>query len=192
MKTLFIYLFSLGIPFLSIANPIEPLKELTSVRCKYKKVHVTFTAPMEKVYITFLNAEGEQVSRTKYKTKEAVSVPFNLSNLPVGDYQIKVETEHETETFNVTTFEKHEKKPLMAYGKFKDHNTINLLVVGLEKPGVTVEIFNEFNHKLSSEFIDEPEGFSKDYTFLNQNAGKIYFHVKDRQGRHKVVHPRAK
>jgi len=193
MKLLLIILFSLGTTFLSLANAaVEPLKELTSVWTKYKKVHVTFDAPMDKVYISFLDAKGNQISKTNYKTREAVTVPFNLSNLPAGDYQVKIETEDEVEIFRVTTFEKNEKKPLMAYGKFKDRNTINLLVVGLEKPGVTVDIYNEAQRKISSEFIKEPEGFSKDYTFLNQDPGKIYFHVKDVQGRSKFVYPKGK
>ena len=187
-------LLALGISFITFAGPNDAtLMELTSVRCTYKKVRITFKEPMEKVFISILNENGEQFVKTKYKTKEPVTVPYDLSGLPAGDYQVKIETEDEIAIFDVKTVEKKiVKKPIMAYGKFKNRNTITLLVVGLEKPGVTVDIYNEHNQKVLSEYIDQPEGFSKDYKFVNQKADRIYFHVKDAQGRSKHVYPVVK
>src|SRR5690606_30403144 len=194
MKMLLTSLFTLGITFLTFAGPNDAtLMELTSVRCSEKKVRVTFKEPMEKVYISILDENGQQFVKTKYKTKEPVTVPYDLSGLPAGDYQVKIETEDEIALFDVKTVEKKiVKKPLMAYGKFKNRNTVTLLVVGLEKPGVTVDIYNEHNQKVLSEYIDQPEGFSKDYKFAHQKADKIFFHVKDAQGRSKHVYPVVK
>jgi hypothetical protein len=192
-KMLLISALSLGISFLSLANPNEKLMELTSVRSSYKKVRVTFSEPMEKVFVSILDAEGAQIVKTKYKTKEPVTVPYDLSNLPAGDYKIKVETKDEIAVYEITTVEKKvTKAPLMAYGKLQSNNTINLLVVGLEKPGVTVDIYNELNQKIKSEFIDQPEGFSKNYRFVNHKPQKIYFHLQDSQGRSKYVYPKEK
>ena len=191
-KMLLMSALSLGISFLTFASPNEKLMELTSVRSAYKKVRVTFSEPMEKVFISILDKQGTQIVKTRYKTKEPVTVPYDLSNLPEGDYKIKVETEEEVAVYDIKTVEKKETKaPLMAYGKLKDRNTINLLVVGLHKPGVTVDIYNEFNQKIKSEFIDEPEGFSKNYRFVHQRAQKVYFHIKDAQGRSKYIYPKA-
>lgn len=78
----------------------------------------------------------------------------------------------------------------MAYGKLKDRYTVNLLVVGLEQPGVQVDIYNHLNQKVKSEYIDQPEGFSKDYKFTGARASDMYFHLKDAQGRSKYVHPK--
>ncbi len=193
MKMLLISALTLGISFLTFANPIEPLMELTSVRSTYKKIRVTFKEPMEKVFISILNAEGDLIVKSKYKTKEPVTVPYDLSNLPAGDYRVKVETKEEVAIYDVKTVEKKTlEKPLMAYGKFEDKNTINLLVVGLEKPGVTVDIYNELNQKIKSDYIDQPEGFSRKYKFVNQKSAKVYFLVKDSQGRSKHVYPREK
>jgi hypothetical protein len=190
-KMLLISALSLGISFLTFANPNEKLMELTSVRSFYQKVRVSFSEPMEKVFISILDAQGVQLVKTKYKTKEPVTVPYDLSKLPEGDYKVKVQTEDEIAIYDIKTIEKKViKAPLMAYGKFQDNNTINLLVVGLEKPGVTVDIYNELNQKIKSDFIDQPEGFSKNYRFVNQKAEKVYFHIKDAQGRSKHVYPR--
>lgn len=191
---LLISALTLGISFLSFAEPTdESLMELTSVRTNHKKVRVTFKQPMEKVFISILDAEGDLIVRSKYKTKEPVTVPYDLSGLPAGDYQVKVETEEEVAVFDIETVEKKEMvRPLMAYGKMKDRNTVTLLVVGLEHPGVSVDIYDQFNQKIKSEYIDQPEGFSKDYKFLNRNVDKVYFHLKDSQGRSKYVYPKQK
>ena len=197
MKTLLISALTLGISFLSFASPKDKtLMELTRISTVYEKVRITFKEPMEKVIISILDAEGGQFTRTKYKTKEPVTIPYDLSDLPAGDYQVKIETEEETALYQVKTTEyesmkeKALKKPLMAYGKLKGKSTITLLVVGLEKPGVKVDIYNQHNQKIASEYIDQPEGFSKDYKFRGLDADKAYFHLKDAQGRSKYVYPK--
>jgi hypothetical protein len=190
MKMLLISALTVGISFLSFAEPKENLMEVTSVRTHYEKVRVTFREPMDKVFISILDSEGRLIAKTKYSSKEPLTVPYDLSNLPAGDYRLKIQTKEETAFYDVTTVEKKKvEKPLMAYGKLKGRNTISLLVVGLEKPGVTVEIHNELG-KISKEFIDVPEGFSKDYKFVHQKADKVYFYLKDAQGRTKYVYPK--
>ncbi|HLT08012.1 MAG TPA: hypothetical protein VK014_10825 [Cyclobacteriaceae bacterium] len=192
MKMLLTSALFLGLSFFSFAKPNdETLMEVTSVRTNHKKVVVTFKQPMDKVFISILDAEGELITKKKYRTKEAVSVPYNLSNLPDGEYKVRIETEDEIAVYDIKAEEKKKiEYPLLAYGKMKDRNTVNLLVVGLEKPGVKVDIYNHLNQKISSEYIDQPEGFSKDYKFVRSaDAQQVYFHLKDSQGRSKYVYP---
>lgn len=192
MKTLLFSALALGITFISSAAPNDkPLTELATVRTTYGKVRITFKEPMDKVYISILDAEGDQLYRTKYKTKEPVTIPYDLSKLPVGDYQVKIETGTEVATFDIkTTEEEAVAKPLMAYGKLKDRNIVTLLVVGLEKPGVKVDLYNHMNQLLAAEYIDQPEGFAKDYRIRGLDAEKVYFRLKDSQGRVKYVYPK--
>lgn len=201
MKTLLTSAFILGISFLSLAAPgtmdqpnDETLMELTSVRTNYGKVRITFKQAMTKVFISIIGPDGNLIVKSKYKTKEPVIVPYDLSDLPAGDYQVKIETEEEVAVFDIKTEERKKKVeyPLMAYGKVKDRHTVNLLVVGLEKPGVTVDVYNNSNQKIRTEYIDQPKGFSKDYKIPDQNINKISFHVKDSQGRSKYVYPKQK
>ncbi len=183
----------IGLSFFSFAEPKdETLMEVTSVRTNHQKVFITFKHPMDKVFISILDAEGNLIVKKKYKTKEAVSVPYNLSKLPEGNYRVKIETKGETAVYDIKTVERKKVEyPLMAYGKLKDRNTVNLLVVGLEKPGVQVDIYNHLHQKISSEYIDQPEGFSKNYKFAGTRAGNVYFHLKDAQGRSKYLYPKA-
>lgn len=192
MKMLLTSALVLGLSFFSFAGPNdETLMEVTSVRTNHEKVVITFKEPMEKVFISILDAEGGLIVKKKYKTKEAVSVPYNLSDLPEGNYQVKIETETEVAVYDIKTVERKKTEyPLMAYGKLKDRHTVNLLVVGLEQPGVQVDIYNQLNQKIKSEYIDQPEGFSIDYKFTGARASDMYFHLKDAQGRSKYVYPK--
>ncbi len=190
MKTLLITALALGISFVSSAFP-NKLAERTAVRTSYEKVHVTLKEPMRKVRIYILNAEGDQLYKRTLTTKEPVSIPYDLSELPAGNYQVKIESEDEIAVYDVETREKKPlRKPLMAYGKLDDTNTITLLVVGLETPGVKVDLYNHRNKLLASEYITEPEGFSKNYKIVGKNADKMYFHLRDSQGRSKFVYPK--
>lgn len=192
MKMLLISALTLGISILSYASPKETLMELTTVRAKYEKVRVTFKQPIEKVFISILDNDGKLVIKRRYKIKEPITVPYDLSELPSGKYQIKIETDDDIARYDIKTEErKVVEKPLVAYGKFKDRNTVTLLVAGLEKPGVTVEIYNESNQKINSERLEVKEGFSRDYKFIHQKPDNIYFKIKDAQGRTKYVYPKS-
>lgn len=186
-------ILTVGISMLAFAGAKDkPLKEATSVRAAYQLVHVTIGEPREKVFVSIYDNKGDMIIRKKYKVKEPITIPYNMSRLPVGEYQVKIESEEEVAVFDVKTFSKATYKlPLMAYGTLKEQNTVTLLVVGLEKPGVTVNIYDQSGNKIGSEYIDQPEGFSKDYKFVGQKADKVYFQLKDVQGRTKYVYPRT-
>lgn len=193
MKMLLTSALILGISFLSFGEPAdESLMEVTSVRTNHQKVIITFKQAMDKVYISILDAQGDLLVKKKYRTKEPVTVPYNLSDLPEGNYQVKIETVDEIAVYEIKTIERKKVEyPLMAYGKLKGRNTVNLLVVGLEKPGVQVDIYNHLHQKIKSEYIDQPEGFSKDYKFVGSGVPKVYFHLKDSQGRSKYIYPKT-
>ena len=194
MKMLLTSILTVGISILTFAGTKDkPLKEFTSVRTSYQLIHVTIGEPMEKVFVSIYDDKGDMITRKKYKIKEPITIPYNMSRLPTGDYQVKIETEEEVAVYDVKTFAKaNYNLPLMAYGTLKEQNTVTLLVVGLEKPGVTINIYDQLGSKIGSDYIDQPEGFSKDYKFVGQEADKVYFHLKDVQGRTKHVYPRTK
>ena len=194
MKMLLTSILTLGISILTFAGTKDkPLKELTSVRESYQLIQGTIDEAMEKVFFSSYNDKGDMIIKRKYKVKEPITIPYNMSRLPTGDYQVKIETENEVAVYEVKTFSKaNYKLPLMAYGTLKEQNTVTLLVVGLEKPGVTVDIYDQLGSKIGSDYIDQPEGFSKDYKFVGQEADRVYFHLKDAQGRTKNVYPRTK
>ncbi|WP_228527741.1 hypothetical protein [Pararhodonellum marinum] len=191
MKTLFSTIVVLGLAFnLSLAEPNElSLAEASRVEVTDQKVKVSLQEGAGKLAIKIMSPKGKLLHAQKLNVKEALIVPFDLSELPEGEYQFKIENEEEVATYTVNSKAPLPKTlPLMAYGKKVDYNTIRLLVVGLEEPGVTVNIRSQNGKLIQSDQVDQPEGFSRDYTFKHLKTSEIYLEVVDTQGRTKNIY----
>ncbi|MEN2284527.1 hypothetical protein AAGF08_20445, partial [Algoriphagus sp. SE2] len=79
--------------------------------------------------------------------------------------------------------------PLMAYGKLIDDETINLTVIGLIEPGVEVKVKTEKGGRVIHEdFIDQPDGFKKDFSFRGIAPDDVYLEITDAIGRTRIIH----
>ncbi len=105
---------------------------------------------------------------------------------------MRISTEDEQVDYTVATFDQpisKDKLPLMAYGKIIDEETVNLTVIGLDEPGVDVEIrYAETNKLIHEEQIKQPEGFRKNYRLNGVSPEDVYLNVTDAKGRSKTIH----
>src|SRR5690606_23996775 len=105
MKMLLTSILTVGISVLTFAGPKDKtLKELTSVRASYQMVRVTIGEPMERVIVSIYDDQGDMIIRNKYKVKQPITIPYNMSRLPTGDYRVKIETEEDIAVHDVKTF----------------------------------------------------------------------------------------
>lgn len=194
MKTLLTVALASALSLSSlVANASEDLRALSTVNSNYKKISVTLNEGVGSAKISILDQDGKVLSNRKVRVKdENLMVPYNMDNLPAGEYQVKIVTDTEEVTYTIATTEKpipSADLPLMAYGKTLDENTVSVTVVGLMEPGVDVEIYSaESGKKIYSEYIYQKEGFKKDYSFNNFNSKDIYLKVIDYQGRSKTLY----
>ena len=194
MKTLLTVALASALSFSSlVANASEDLKASSTVNSNYKKINVTLNEGLGKATISILDSNGKSLSSRKVRVKgEDLMVPYDLNNLPAGEYQVKIVTNEEEVTYTVETTEKPtpiSSMPLMASGKLIDTNTVNLSVIGLNEPGVDVEVVsNESGEVIYQEHIAQEEGFKKDYSFSKINAKDIHLKVTDSQGRSKTLY----
>ncbi|UZD23625.1 hypothetical protein PBT90_09510 [Algoriphagus halophytocola] len=194
MKTLFTVALAGALSFGAFAaDASEDLKELSAVNTNFKKVNVTLKEGVGIARISILTPEGKYLNSRKVKVKDQnVVVPYDLANLPVGEYQIRIETEDEEIQYKVETKEQPNPAaalPLMAYGKIMNDHTIRLSVVGLLEPGVQVKVFSAITDKvIYQEKVDQPEGFAKNYSFNGIGADEIYMELTDAKGRMKTLH----
>ncbi len=194
MKTLFTFALA-GLlatsSFASVEN--EDLMELSNVQAKYKKINVLLKDGIGKARVSILDESGKLLHRRNVQVKNGdIVLPYDLTELPCASYQVKISTEEEEVSYSVETFEKLKKSheyPLMAYGSMVDDQTINLAVIGLNKPGVDVKIKTEKGNKtLYQEMINQPEGFKKDFKLEGVTPSEVYFEVSDSQGRTRIIH----
>lgn len=170
----------------------EDLRELSEVSSSFQKINVTLKSEVGNAKISILDHNGKNLTNRKVRIKSTdVVVPFNLGSLPQGEYLVKIVTDEEEVIYPVETYQRPipvEDLPLMAYGKAVDENTVNLAVIGLTQPGVTVEVRSSQSGKLIyQEFIDQPEAFKKDFSFEGLDTKDIYMEVTDSMGRKRVL-----
>ncbi|MEB2775482.1 T9SS type A sorting domain-containing protein [Algoriphagus sp. D3-2-R+10] len=194
MKTLLTVALASALSFSSlVANASEDLRALSTVNSNYKKISVTLNEGVGSAKISIMDQNGKVLSNRKVRVKgENLMVPYDMNNLPAGEYHVKIVTDTEEVTYKVATTNKPiptADLPLMAYGKMVDENTVSVTVVGLMEPGADVEVYSvESGKKIFVEHIDQAEGFKKDYSFNHFNSKDVYLKVIDNQGRSKTLY----
>lgn len=194
MKTLFTFALAGALSFSSLAaNAADDLMALSSVKANFKKVNVLLKGGVGEAKVSLYDQAGRKLHQRKVKVGEGdMIIPYNLTSLPCGDYMVKIATDEEEVAYTVATFEHPAPAvefPLVAFGKVLDDATLNLIVVGLQEPGVQVEIRSESTNKpIYKEEISQPEGFEKNYKLKGVSPEDVYLYVKDSKGRSKTIY----
>ncbi|MBN7813462.1 T9SS type A sorting domain-containing protein [Algoriphagus sp. H41] len=193
MKSLFTVALASALSFGAFtANASEDLRELSAVNTNYKKVNITLKEGVGNAKISILTTDGKYLSSRKVNVRnENLLVPYDLENLPAGEYQVKIVTNDEAVTYTVETKNQPipaADLPLMAYGKSLDEHTVRLAVIGLLEPGVDVKIYaSKTGNLIHEEQIDQPEGFVKNFSFDGISADEVHMKVTDAKGRVKTL-----
>lgn len=194
MKTLFTFALAGALSLSSLAaSAADDLLALSSAQAKFKKINVLLKEGVGEAKVAIYDPSGKKLHQRKVKVSdEQLILPYNLDDMPVGEYKVQISTENENVEYKVTTFEPApapEALPMVAFGKTIDEETIGLTVIGLTEPGVKVEIRNESSNKLIfSESIDQEEGFRKNYSLRGVAPKDIYVKVTDSKGRVKNLY----
>lgn len=194
MKTLLSLVAAGLLASTSIANASnEDLKELANVVAKDQKVSLHLDEKSGPVKVALLDQNGKVLSKTKVRDYEkSVILPYNLENLPEGNYSLKVSSEDEEMVYDFVS-KKSELQPvapsMMAYGKEIGKNALRVTVIGLDSPGVEVTIREKFSNKLlHSETVSQAQGFTKVYKFENIDTSDIMVEVKNNKGTMKSLY----
>ncbi|MBC6366016.1 hypothetical protein [Algoriphagus sp. AK58] len=194
MKTLFTFALAGALSFSSLAaNAADDLMSLSNVQAKFKTVNVLLKEGVGEAKVAIFDHTGRKLHQKKVKVgTQDLIIPYNLSQMPCGEYRVKITTGDEEVVYEVATFDKQkptEELPLAAYGKKIDDGTINLTVVGLDEPGVDVQIRHGVTNQLIfSEEIQESEGFRKNYKLKGVSPEEVYVKVTDAHGRSKALY----
>ena len=166
----------------------KSVEALTEVSNSNNRVKVILKEGLGQVRLEVLDLQGKMLHHQTVLVKNDVMVPYNLSELPVGHYQLKIETnnkglEPEVAVYDLERKLTKEEIPLMAYRKNLDDDSIKLTVIGLEEPGVTVTITDRRGKKIFEEKIMESGAFSKIYTLKNFKSKDVSVQVTDVKGK---------
>lgn len=194
MKTLFTFALAGTLTLSSLASfASDDLRADSDVKANFKKVNVLLKEGVGEAKIAIFDHSGKKLHQKKVKVQDQdVVIPYNLSELPCGEFTVKIESDSEEVEYKVNTFERPAQmaaSPLTAYGKMTDHNTIELTVIGIVEEGVKVRIREEGSNTLIySEDLNVKDAFKKDYALKGLEAQDVYFEVIDTRGQMKSIH----
>lgn len=194
MKTLITLALAASMGLASFANASnENVAALSSVKAKDNRVNIYLKEGMGKVKLAILDHDGKRLHSQKVTVKSDVKVPYDLSNLPSGEYHVLIESNLKENNadyvvYTVETKGRPVNYPLMAYGENLDNIGFKLTVIGLEEPGVEVRIMDSKGRTLLKENIDEPKAFEKVYRLEKIKTENVNVTVKDQKGRVKNLY----
>lgn len=190
MKKLLTLALAATLGVASFANASnEGIEEMSSVKANEKKVSIILREGLGKVKLVILDSEGKKLHQQFVKVNNDLKIPYDFSFMPAGEYQVMIESNindkenSETVVYTVETKESAAAQPLMAYSKSLDDDSFKLTVIGLEEPGVKVEIFNHRGKTIYSEEINQPEAFTKVFHLKNLTIDDVSVKVSDKTGR---------
>lgn len=189
MKTLMTLCLALIFSATSFATPVDKLlEEVTTVETKGQTFKLSIKEAVGRVTVSIYDAKGKLVENNLFKVDQPVSVPFNLSQLPEGEYRVKVASNEEAVSFPIVSKKPVEER-MLAYVEVLSPNTVSLRVMGIEKPGTTVSFFNARTmQKIKVDHVTELGGFSKNYVLANLTVDDVYMKVEDTAGKSKIFY----
>ncbi|GHB29037.1 DUF3244 domain-containing protein [Mongoliitalea lutea] len=190
MKTILTFALAAVLGTSSFANNSEEsISNLTNVQAKEKKVQVTLREGAGKVKVHILDANGKRLFQRNFHVQENILVPFDMTALPCGEYQVAVISKEDPSNQSIHTVTITESTvielPLMAYVKPLNEDSFKLTVIGLEEPGTQIQIWDESGRKVHSETVNIAAGFSKVYHLRQLKLENLIIQVSDNNGRTK-------
>lgn len=180
---------TLGVASFANANN-EKVSSLAEVKNSNNRVRVVLKEGLGKVRLALLDEDGKKLHQQTVFVKNDVLVPYNLSELPAGVYHLMIENSSKGSENDMVIYEVERKEdpiniPLTAFRKDLNENSVKVSVVGLDEPGVQVQFSDRLGKEIYAEFVEQPEAFSKVYTFKNIKAKDVNIHLMDAKGRTK-------
>ncbi|MFN0292054.1 hypothetical protein [Pedobacter helvus] len=171
----------------AMADDMELLVRVAKENSKW----VSFiTSDAKEFDVTLYAADEEVLYQDRIKTVGNKFQTYDLSSLPLGTYQLKMESESKEITYQIEINEENAvlSQPTVVEFKrpvfLKEDNLITLDLNGACAGPVEVLIYNEYNEKLHEEVYGENTKVSKKFdvskttsrelTFLVRSAGQEY------------------
>jgi len=186
MKTLVTLLMTMSLALGSLAAE-KSLMEVSSIKVGDQRFTLSLSEAVGSIHVSIINSNGKVIDRNMFIVKSPLNIPFNLSKLPEGEYKIKLKTREETIDFLVENKKKVEKK-LLAYAKPIDDKTFSLKVLGVEKAGTVVTIFDKSGKKIKTDKIQAVGGFVKNYHLKFMKLEEVYLQVRNADGKIKYLY----
>lgn len=168
-------------------NSDEMISNLTSVKANEKKVLVNLKEGTGKVKIQILAIDGKRLYQRQVTANENILVPFDLTAMPEGKYQVAVISKEDPSNKSIYEIQLEDPKievaPLQAYAKKIDDSSFKLTLAGLEKNSTIIQLFDEKGRLVHSEMIKAEGSVSRVYHLKKLPMDNLSVIVRDSKDR---------
>jgi hypothetical protein len=131
------------------------------------------------VKVTLINNQGQKLQIDRIVNEKGFMRPYNLSNLPTGEYQLEVNDGGSiiTKTLQLGILSSRQKNGSLSVNTTKDEQRVKLTVLGVEDKPVYIKVYDRFNRLVMEDVVDVRKNFSKTYDFSKMSLDGFTFEV---------------
>jgi hypothetical protein len=181
MKTFATLVLTLGLVVGSMASE-KSLMEIASIEQEGQRFTLRLAAAIGPLTVSIYDPNGKLIAKDRYQVDCPLTIPYNLTEVPEGTYDVEIKTGEESVRYGVASKKPAPRRP-MAYAKVLDEKTFSLKMLGVKKPGTRITIYDQNHKRIASDTIEETGGFSKKYHLKFMKVEDIYLRVQDANGR---------
>ncbi|MEQ9168251.1 MAG: hypothetical protein RLO12_18475 [Fulvivirga sp.] len=138
------------------------------------------------VKVSLKNASGEVIHKATIKNKEGFAQPYDMEQLPGGDYTFDVTNPDGTTVSETVTIVKPSNEPNFAANilNVNDGKKFRLAVVNRDERALptTIKVYGQNGNVIHEEKVNDLYGFRKIYDLSSVEANQFTFEIKNASG----------
>lgn len=138
------------------------------------------------VKVSLKNASGEVIHKTTINNKEGFAQPYDMEQLPGGDYTFDVTNPDGTTVSETVTIVKPSNEPNFAANilNVNDGKKFRLAVVNRDERALptTIKVYDQNGNTIHEEKVNDLYGFRKIYDLSSVAANQFTFEIKNASG----------
>ena len=138
------------------------------------------------VKVSLKNESGEVIHKTTINNKEGFAQPYDMEQLPGGDYTFDITNPDGTTFSKTVTIVKPSNEPNFAANvlNVNDGKKFRLAVVNKDERALptTIKVYNQTGDVIHEESVNNLYGFRKIYDLSSVAANQFTFEIKNASG----------
>ncbi len=160
------------------ASKAGDTKDVRVASVESDKVEVTYFSKGEcKVKVNIYDQEGSKVFTESISNPKSFKKAYDLSNLPVGEYEFEIIDQEKVVTEKVSTSLKNDSKFLKASVIKEEGDKFSVKVIGEIIDPIAVNIYSKTGALVYGDLIDISKGFTRIYDLSKSFDKDITFEI---------------
>lgn len=166
-----------------LANDNNSLETLVSVKkLEPGKVQLAYygkTPEIVRVYI--YDQDNKEVFRERIKSTYGIKKPYDLTELPYGEYKFKIKVADEVTTHNINHEAPDYPGDVKLHASAYDDGKIMTIVMGPGYKDFKLRIYDQHNKLLFQQDIKQAENYGRVFNLQDSGAREVHLVLSDKR-----------